>query len=278
MVNASQLLEEADSLRNTEGNLSGALEKIQKVIEFDPYNIEVLARRATIERDRGMTTEALATLQQAISYCDEDDYALSAHLLRLYADVLLLVGEFDKARMQAEHAYSKAQIAEIPELIAYTLYTSGMIELEDKEYAHARVFLEKAKDQADAVRFIECSLRAEVGLMRMALANNQEPADAIAKRVEVLIPRVQSRWLTVWFDALLLRAECAVDLDAEMITEIKNAYSIAANNGWVIYHADLAYALSMIVKSKNTEVADEYLKIAEHLFEKAKRRSPITSN
>ncbi|MGB0757239.1 MAG: hypothetical protein ACPGO5_02160 [Patescibacteria group bacterium] len=262
MVEASQLLEEADKLRNSQGNLSGALEKIGTVLDFDKKNTSVLLQKAIIERDLGKLQQANETVKDILTLATEEN---AAHVTakRIRAELSLMKGDIETAREYASMAVDSARRLGQPEIIASALVVAGNVFFLAESLDEAREAFEEAKQLAADAHFSERLASAEI-----CIACLESDIDTQRKALDDLLERSASRWLAVWFDAVIARLSIDNEVNSDVLSTAKKAYQRAADNGWVYYQARLAQQLARLLQADSPDVAVEYKKTADQLFEK----------
>jgi len=271
MVDIVQLLDEADSLRNKQGNLSGALEKINQVLEFDANNVLVLVQKSILLRDLGNLAEAEEVLILALEQVNESDDLLIANILRLSGFISLLKGNIDIALEKANKSQEKAIQSESLEMQANAEALLGNIYQTKGDLDQAKLHYTEALEKAKKSRFIEREITVSINIATVS-AEKGDTDSALAILNEI-IERSQGRWHKALFNALFEKGKILLQsssVDDEYITALQSAYKIAMSNGWSDEQGNLALQLGRIFyKLSENDIAREYFQTAQIIFQKA---------
>ena len=271
MVDITQLLDEADSLRNKQGNLSGALEKINQVLEFDSTNTEVLVHKSSLLRDLGNLDESEGVLQLALEQIVEDNYLLQANIWRLLGFISLLRGNTDNALERAENAQVMAEKSDSDEMLANTQSLLGNIYQAKGEVNEALEYYNQALANALESRFVEREITLTINIASIKYQQG-EKSEAL-EMLDGVIERASGRWYKALFNALFEKGKILLadkKLDDKYIADMQSAYKIAAANGWNDEQGNLSLQLGRVFYNlKEVDIAREYLQTAKMLFEKS---------
>ncbi len=271
MVDIAQLLDEADSLRNKQGNLSGALEKINQVLEFDANNALVLVQKSILLRDLGNLEEAEEALILALEQVNESDNLMIANILRLSGFISLLKGDIDIALEKANKSQEKATQSDSLEMQANAEALLGNIYQTKGDLDQAELHYAEALAKAKKSRFIEREITVSINIATVS-AEKGDTDNALGILNEI-IERSQGRWHKALFNALFEKGKILLQsssVDDEYITALQSAYKIAMSNGWSDEQGNLALQLGRIFyKLSENDIAREYFQTAQIIFQKA---------
>jgi len=273
MVDIIQLLDEADDLRNKQGNLSGALEKINQVLEFEPENFQVMVIKSVLLRDLGYLDEAEKILQTALEKIKNTDnhYLVLANIWRLLGCISLLRGNTDTALEQANKSLNIASELDSFEMLANVQALLGNIYQITCDTTQALDYYNQALTSAEEVRFIEREITVSINIA--TIQSELGYKDEALAMLDKIVERAQNRWYKALFNALFEKGKILLvnhKIDQEYIDQLQSAYKIAAANGWNYEQGNLSLQLGRIfVFLKENDNAREYLQTAKLLFEKS---------
>lgn len=272
MVATDKLFEEACALRNSKGNLSGALEKVNQILSYDPDCIKALLLKSTLLRDMGEISDAREVLQIALDKIPEENLAFRADAHRLQGFLELLQDNKENALQLAIKAKEEAEKSGSHEIIANTAALLGNIYHTNDELEKAEDFYNQALEESKKARFVEREITVMINLATV-FSQKGENKKAL-EMLDDILARSKGKWTKAPFNALFEKIKIKrveQDLNDDLINEIIAGYKEAQSNGWADEEGNLAFQLGLVYYDLDQkDLSREYLNKALQVFEEMK--------
>jgi len=272
MVAKDKLFTEALNLRNTKGNLSGALEKVNQILSYDPDCIKAQLLKSTLLRDLGEVSEARLVLQAALEKIPEESKAFRADAYRLLGFLELLQADPESALQLAEQALETAKSSDDHEVLANVLALLGNIYHTKNKLKEAEDYYNQALAEAKRVRFIEREITVTINLANVysSLGDKKKACDML----DDIWERTKGKWTKARFNALFEKTKIYHELhnlNEDLLNDLQSALQEAGAQGWADEQGNLALQLGLVYYDLDQpDLAREYLEKALAVFKKAK--------
>lgn len=158
----AQVLYEAGQIAWRQGNMSQAVRFYERALndwhrlEEEDGIVETYIALAEVLKHRGNLEQAIAHLNQALSYIEASSSAIDSsplyrRALAYKSAILFAQGDFTTARTTARRALDLAQEANDLRIQGFTLNTLARIAIHYRHHANAREYLERALDVAQTL-------------------------------------------------------------------------------------------------------------------------------
>lgn len=271
MVAKDKLYNEALDLRNIQGNLTAALEKVDQILTSDPDCIKARLLKSTLWRDLGEIVKAEEILLDLLKEMSEGNKVFRSDTLRLLGFLKLLQGDKEVAKDLAEQAWQEIEDSDEYEIRANVLALLGNIYHSNNFLSEAEKYYQQALTEAEKVRFVEREVTVSINLAAIAFEQGKF-SEALAK-LEKVWERTQGKWTKARFNVLfekikILRKQG--ELTEELVKDIKDALQEAESKGWADEAGNLALQLGLVYYDLGySDMARESLEKSVSIFKKA---------
>ena len=271
MVAKDKLYSEALELRNAQGNLTAALEKVDQILEYDPDCLEARLLKSTLLRDLGEVDKAEEILQVLLKEMPDGNISLQADALRLLGFLNLLQGKVEPAKDLAEQAWNLVENTEDYEVRANILALLGNIYHSQNSLTEAKEYYTQALSEAEKARFVEREITVSINLA--TIDSEQGKLEEAVEKLDKVWQRTQGKWTKARFNALFEKIKIRRrqnKLTEDLLKDIKQALQEAESKGWADEAGNLALELGLVYYDLgHLDLAKESLEKSLSIFQKA---------